>query len=102
MNWQGRPLTSHEVIVASIAATTTATGLTVHAQLDPGSYPAGAKISDAQMAALPLNPHHWHGDWNYTLRPRPGPGQPAATRRRHPAAALPCAMSGRSTRRAAV
>src|SRR6266540_3029726 len=33
-NWRGRPLTSHQVIVNSIAATTTRTGLTVRAQLD--------------------------------------------------------------------
>jgi hypothetical protein len=69
MNWRGRPLTSHQVIVRSIAATTTATGLTVHAELDTGSYPTGAKVSDAQMSALPLDRHDWHGDWNYTLRP---------------------------------
>jgi Rhodopirellula transposase DDE domain len=49
----------------------------VHAQLDPGSYPAGVKISDAQMAGLPLARHHWHGEWNYTLRP--APAQPAAS-----------------------
>jgi hypothetical protein len=73
MNWRGRPLTSHQVIVNSIAATTTRTGLTVHAELDPGSYPAGAKISDAQMDALPLARHAWHGDWNYALRPAPAP-----------------------------
>jgi len=67
MNWRGRPLTSHEVIVNTIAATTTSTGLTVHAELDTSAYPAGIQISDAQMAALPLTRHHWHGDWNYTL-----------------------------------
>jgi hypothetical protein len=71
MNWRGRPLTSHEVIVQTIAATTTATGLTVHAELDTGLYPAGIKISDAQMAALPVTRHDFHGDWNYTLRPQP-------------------------------
>jgi hypothetical protein len=69
MNWRGRPLTSHEVIVQTIATTTTATGLTVHAELDPGSYPDGVKVSDARMDALPLTRHDWHGDWNYTLRP---------------------------------
>jgi hypothetical protein len=77
MNWRGRPLTSHEVIVNTIAATTTRTGLTVHAELDPGSYPAGEKISDEQMNALPLTRHRWHGDWNYTLDPHPLP--PAAS-----------------------
>ena len=72
MNWRGLPLTSHEVIVETIAATTTRTGLTVRAQLDTGSYPAGIKISDQQMAALPITRHDFHGDWNYCLHPRPG------------------------------
>jgi hypothetical protein len=71
MNWRGRPLTSHEVIVQTIAATTTATGLRVHAELDTSPYDTGVKISDAQMDALPLARHHWHGDWNYTLCPQP-------------------------------
>jgi Rhodopirellula transposase DDE domain len=69
MNWRSRPLTSHEVIVNSIAATTTRTGLTVHAELDTAAYETGVRISDRQMNALPLHRHHWHGDWNYTLRP---------------------------------
>jgi hypothetical protein len=74
MNWRGRPLTSHQVIVAAISATATGTGLAVRAELDTGIYPAGVKISDEQMAALPLRRHDWHGDWNYTLYP----AQPAA------------------------
>jgi hypothetical protein len=72
MNWRGRPLTSHEVIVQTIAATTTATGLTVHAELDPGRYPDGVKVSDQQLAALPISRHPFHGDWNYTLHPTAG------------------------------
>ena len=83
LNWRGRPLTSHEVIVNTIAATTTRTGLTVRAGLDPGSYPEGVKVSDGQMAALPLDRHTWHGDWNYTLRPEPPeppPSRPAPAR----------------------
>ena len=71
MNWRGRPLTSHEVIVQTIAATTTSTGLRVRAELDTGAYGTGVKISDAQMGALPLARHDWHGDWNYTLHPAP-------------------------------
>ena len=94
MNWRGRPLTSHEVIVQTIAATTTRTGLRVHAELDTGTYATGVKISDRQMAALPLTRHDWHGDWNYTLRPEalrpgrrgPGPVRPAQPR---PGLALP-------------
>ena len=76
MNWRGRPLASHDVIISAIAATTTRAGLTVRAGLDPGSYPEGVKISDEQMAALPLDRHDWHGDWNYTLRPEPPAPQP--------------------------
>ncbi|MCX4548491.1 ISAzo13 family transposase [Streptomyces sp. NBC_01267] len=69
MNWRGRPLTSHEVIVNSIAATTTRTGLKVHAELDTATYATGVRIADRQLDALPLARHEWHGDWNYTLRP---------------------------------
>ena len=72
MNWRGRPLTSHEVIVNSIAATTTKTGLTVHAELDTGEYPTGVKIPDKEMASLEssgtLNRHEWHPEWNYTFK----------------------------------
>ena len=96
MNWRGRPLTSHEVIVNTIAATTR-TGLTVRAELDPGSYPDGVKVSDEQMAALPLDRHAWHGDWNYTLRPEPPapppPPQPPAREAEHPGWAHP-ALTG--------
>ena len=73
MSWRGRPLTSHEVILNTIAATTTRTGLRVHAELDEGIYPTGIKISDQQMAALPITRHDWHGDWNYTLDPHQPP-----------------------------
>ena len=72
MNWRGRPLTSHAVIVNTIAATTTRTGLKVHAELDTGSYPKGIKIADREMTALEqagtLTRHDFHGEWNYTLR----------------------------------
>jgi len=70
MNWRGRPLTSHEVIVATIAATTTRTGLRVHAEPGTSAYDTGIKVSDGQMGALPLTRHDWHGDWNYTLHPK--------------------------------
>jgi hypothetical protein len=69
MNWRGRPLTSHQVIVDSIAATTTATGLTVQCILDTNPYPIGLKYTNADVDALPLTRHHWHGDWNYSLTP---------------------------------
>jgi DDE family transposase len=76
MNWRGRPLSSHEVIVASIAATTTRTGLTVRAELDTGTYPTGVEVSDAQIAALSMTRHRFHGDWNYTLHPHSAPAPP--------------------------
>ncbi len=75
MNWRGRPLTSHEVIVETIGATTTSTGLTVHAELDRATYPTGVKIPDKEMKALETNQiltrHDFHGEWNYTLNPEP-------------------------------
>ncbi|MBM0227464.1 ISAzo13 family transposase [Micromonospora sicca] len=69
LNWRGRPLTSHDVIVQTIAATTTRTGLRVHAALDTSTYDTGIRVSDRQHDALPLTRHDWHGEWNYTLRP---------------------------------
>ncbi len=71
MNWRGTPLTSHETAVSLIGATTTNTGLTVKAVMDTGSYPTGIKISDKVMNALPLIRHDLHGQWNYTLTPKP-------------------------------
>lgn len=78
MNWRGRPLTSHEVILESIAATTTRTGLRVKARLDTNTYPTGIGVGEAEMAALPLTRHTFHGDWNYALHPQPTPVIPAA------------------------
>ena len=69
MNWRGRPLISHQVIVDLIAATTTITGLTVQCVLDTNEYPIGVKYTDADIDALPLTRHYFHGDWNYTLSP---------------------------------
>ncbi len=67
MNWRGRPLTTHQVIVDLIANTTTATGLRVQCVLDTRPYPTGIKYTDKDLAALPLNRHDFHGEWNYTL-----------------------------------
>jgi transposase len=69
-NWRGKPLVSHRTIVQLIGATTTEKGLAVRAELDTNIYPAGIKISDAEMAALAIQRHDFHGDWNYTLQPR--------------------------------
>ena len=69
MNWRGRPLISHEVIVELIGATTTHTGLRVRAELDRGRYPLGVKVRDQELATVPLVRHEFHGEWNYTIRP---------------------------------
>ena len=70
MNWRGRPLESHEVIIETISAVTTKTGLKVQAVLDTSTYPKGIKISDRKMKAFEarhLIRHDFHGNWNYTL-----------------------------------
>jgi hypothetical protein len=78
MNWQGRRLTSHDVIVNSVAATATGAGLRLRAELDADTdtRPDGGTVTDAQVDALAMTPHHFHGDWYYTLHPassRPDP-----------------------------
>ena len=69
-NWRGRPLVSYQTIVQLIAATTTTAGLTVRSEIDTNAYPKGVKVTDAQMTALNLDRHDFHGDWNYTIKPR--------------------------------
>jgi Rhodopirellula transposase DDE domain len=71
INWRGKPLRSYRTIVQLIAATTTEAGLKVRAELDEKKYPKGVKVSDAQLAAINLVRHTFHGDWNYTIAPRP-------------------------------
>jgi len=75
MNWRGRPLETHEVVVETIAATTTKTGLTIQAALDTNTYQCGIKITDKEMKAFEavhLQRHKFHGDWNYTVTAAPG------------------------------
>ncbi len=69
-NWRGRPLVSRAVVVDLIAHTTTGTGLVVRAALDASRYETGIKVSDAELAAVNITPHRFHGDWNYTIKPR--------------------------------
>ncbi|MFD7291568.1 ISAzo13 family transposase [Streptomyces sp. NPDC059863] len=93
MNWRGRPLTSHDVIVSGIAATTTRTGLKVHAELDAGTYDTGIKVTDSDIDALPMHRHRFHGDWNYTLHPHDtttSAGDPRSARRRPPQRCTDC------------
>src|ERR1700731_1964835 len=82
LGWRGRPLTSYDVIINTIGAVTTATGLTVTAVLDRNPYPKvspGTQISDAQMKDLEdraLTRHQFHGEWNYAFPPVPRPAPP--------------------------
>jgi Rhodopirellula transposase DDE domain len=69
-NWRGEPLVSLAVIVNLIGATRTVAGLRVRCELDRGAYPKGRDITDAQMSTLHLEPHRFHSDWNYTIRPQ--------------------------------
>ncbi len=69
-NWRGKPLISHQVIVQLIAATTTKNGLDVRAEIDPNTYQAGIVVKDAQLAAINITRHEFHGEWNYTIAPK--------------------------------
>ena len=72
INWRGRPLTSYRTIVELAAATTTSTGLKVRAEWDDAVYEKGIKVSDKEIKALPVTPHVFHGEWNYTIHPAEG------------------------------
>ena len=67
MNWRGRPLVTYRTVVQLIAGTTK--GLKIRADRDEGYYPLGVKISNKELAAVPLARHEFHGEWNYTIRP---------------------------------
>lgn len=69
-NWRGHPLTDYQTVVNLIAATKTSTGLTVKARLDKREYKKGIKVSKKEMQNLNIAPHKFHGEWNYTIRPR--------------------------------
>ena len=71
MNWRGKPLVTYRAVVELIAATTTKSGLRIEADIDTGSYPIGVKVTDAELAAIPIRKHEWHPDWNYSILPHP-------------------------------
>jgi hypothetical protein len=68
-NWRGKPLVSHKIIIQLIAATSTGKGLTVTCDLDRSRYPRGIKISKAELAAINIERHSFHGEWNCTIKP---------------------------------
>jgi hypothetical protein len=99
LGWRGRPLTSYDVIINTIGAVRTATGLTVTAVLDTGRYPTGTRISGEQAKDIEdrhLIRHGFHGEWNYTVAPvpRPAPARPAPAGRCDPAALNHPALTG--------
>jgi transposase len=69
-NWRGKPLRSFQAIVNLIAATTTTTGLKVHAELNTEAYQSGIKVSDEELALVKIRRDKFHGDWNYEIQPR--------------------------------
>jgi hypothetical protein len=73
INWRGRPLETLRTVIELISATTTTTGLTIQAAHDPTTYRKGVKVTNAELAAVPLHPHDWHGEWNYTINAQPDP-----------------------------
>ena len=70
MNWRGKPLVSHQVIVQLIGSTTTEAGLKVCCELDANQYPKGLKVSDAEMQAINISRDEFQGAWNYTISPK--------------------------------
>jgi len=90
MNWRGRPLTSHEVVVATIASTRTRTGLAVAAELDTGRYPLGISVTREALRALPIEAHEQRGEWNYTVAPA---GDVVPVRAEHRARATTVALA---------
>ncbi len=73
LNWRGRPLRTHQVIIDLIRNTTTETGLAVHCVLDTGQYPTGLRYTKKDVDALPITTHDFHGEWNYTVNPSDTP-----------------------------
>ena len=70
-NWRGKPLIDYATIINLITSTTTSTGLKVYARLDETDYPKGIAVSNAEIAEVNITRHDFHGDWNYTINPRP-------------------------------
>jgi hypothetical protein len=73
MNWRGKPLLSHQVIVQLIGATTTQTGLKVCCEIDANTYPKGVKVTDREIQAINITRDNFHGEWNYSISPNQQP-----------------------------
>ncbi|MET9336644.1 ISAzo13 family transposase [Nonomuraea sp. NPDC003804] len=68
---RGQPLTSYEVLLQTISATRTSTGLTVSAVLDDNDYPTGRTLTKDERKAIlqRVQRDDFHGEWNYTIAP---------------------------------
>ncbi len=69
LNWRGKPLTSYEVVVNLIGATSTTKGLEVRSELDRDKYEKGIKVSDKDFKKINIIRDIFHGEWNYTIQP---------------------------------
>ncbi len=70
MNWRGKPLVNLATIVNLIGSTTSDAGPRIRSEIDPGHYPMGVALTQRQMAQVNLEPHTFHGDWNYNINPK--------------------------------
>jgi transposase len=70
LNWRGKPLISHEVIVNLIGNATNQKGLRIQAELDTAAYPTGLKVTDEDFRKINLQPAPFHGEWNYAIAPK--------------------------------
>ena len=69
MNWRGRPLASHEIVINLISSTTNKSGIEINAELDTNKYKTGIKISKVLMEQVNIEYHKVNEKWNYTISP---------------------------------
>jgi hypothetical protein len=69
-NWRGQSLMSLAIIVSLIGSTKTSKGLKVNCIVDDGMYNRGVDITDEEFDAIRIEPHNFHGEWNYTILPQ--------------------------------
>lgn len=68
-NWQGRPLIDIVTVINLINHTKTRKGLKVKCVGDQNNYELKQKPTNEEMAAVNISPRHFHGEWNYIVRP---------------------------------
>lgn len=70
INRRAKPLVSMEAVIELISHTSTREGLSVRAMVDQNHYPTGIKVTDEELNRLNIQPASFHGEWNYTIKPR--------------------------------